>query len=1719
MITVEPKFFASSDTYLVGTSAFVSTSSSASQAFGLLAFSAPLTLGNISIILGPKQSSAIFSYGLLPLSEIRSIPISGNVYSSDAPLISLILVSFDAFARTPTLAAVLYIRLMNLATSATLKASCSTVDSQSNCTLNQIIPNSWFLPGASNSVIVSSSTGVNQPWVSIFNFVLLPLLVPPENTLDIVATLPQRKLFAGELFISNITYVDTVSFTSSFSLLIQVSGPLVLEEINADPSIWTSNVQYDAPNNRASITAVTQNANPGSVPALLCQLQIRVNSVLTDLVGNVSVTILEWNDNFGNSLHPAGLSFPAPALVIGKQGPARGTNSVYLQNSLAPALLVETTGAHLINTAVLNGATVKSSLKVSLVQSNGQKHYVTDGITCNSNQATSVVQVSFDCTTVYVNGSEFLGGVATIKVFYGALNLSSSIDFFIWYPSIPLKLVLTDYVLNPIQGYFIDCAQQYQSSEIHIFANFSLLSTTVEIQVTDLLRNGLSATNAIIDNAYVLPIVQKGEGVGTASIQLGFGNSILAAVALSIANDFTIAIGITAFPVSDIQLVINPSSLTPLHKLLSQASIVQQMTNLEQSAYVYGAIIFSDGTQSSLEYGQFVNITSTDKNIFVVNRMIFPISSSNASASLNLLSSCHDTTIIAMDHFAVPVILDYPVNMIATLGAQSISPQSDLAAQPPSNLPIYTALSVQLVFNSGRILDITNSAATIYDFSEANGLLNPVTSLNGQTVVFANNSNPHYGNATVIVRYINTTISTQLVISVVRVVDFQVIPHPYPTYPQSNKHVASILNPISFSGAFQSAVLTASLIRSDMVVLDASVDSHLSFAFSASGLDQISTSNIVLLRQLSSGTVITRSATASYVGNIVISASFYHLLNASFTIQFSATPIAILALVNLRFIDTLVNTATVHVGVLFNDTTQLLDVFAGSVADVTGLVTLTTNPIYASASSSGIVTAIGNTYQPIQLQVSSSFTFNGALLKLSTQYSVNLAPSLGDVDMGNNGAGEALLAIGGIGSVFSTPLRVNTGTSIALAVQLEVLYDPQALKFVSFTPGANWGSAELIVTHDNPPGILFIGGLSGGLSGTAAEAVVLSFQAIGDLNSVTYLNASVVTLSDAHNEVIGAYEGSFSQVGSTPLLIGSLSAKRSVTAVTNGNVRSEKARTQQSRKSACGFLLGDANGDCIVNLRDAVFIQSVVTIRGLNGTYLNIFSLSRLAVMDTDDNGYIDLRDVEYLVRTIFKYYRFISSPVSFKLSSQASCLSTISVSLVDVDGNPASGNTTSVLFDVESNDPELRNFLPPLDGAYLDGSVLLANKQAGFNGQLVQAANDGQGNFYIKLATNGFQLSQPLGISLLIVTFDDDGTSNIRRISPLLRKSTIQPEFLSSVNQSVLVRGFPVPIVAQGGYSPLATFNDGTINNCTVTTAPSNFSQAASSSSSLLALLALLLIPAAILIAILYVRRKRTQKNTFVVGVAKKVDDRRPDKHPFEEDGSAFGYEVRTSDDPQFILGREVWLVRQVEYTFKFLPSVTKEYPFYLTTSDYGGGNAVEEYLEGVRNSPATFGQNLKFTPGLGCPDLLYFQCSKHKSMGYRINIVDSEAQVGRPVLSRAPSTMPEQTPPAEEPEPIDETESEEEEDIIAAPAPVYRAPPPYSNVQRISSPRTVQFLPTENRDPSQVTISTPEEAPVTASTRKAPAYIPPPSYVASLKFISAGKQGALHPDDVDLK
>ncbi len=100
---------------------------------------------------------------------------------------------------------------------------------------------------------------------------------------------------------------------------------------------------------------------------------------------------------------------------------------------------------------------------------------------------------------------------------------------------------------------------------------------------------------------------------------------------------------------------------------------------------------------------------------------------------------------------------------------------------------------------------------------------------------------------------------------------------------------------------------------------------------------------------------------------------------------------------------------------------------------------------------------------------------------------------------------------------------------------------------------------------------------------------------------------------------------------------------------------------------------------------------------------------------------------------------------------------------------------------------------------------------------------------------------------------------------------------------------------------------------------------------------------------------------------------------HPFFGKGHKIGLVL------DGVQGKSLVLTRGVEYTFNV--DTGPQHDFYFSTSAVGqGGSTVTDGVEGQ----FTFRGTVTFTPSATTPDVVYYQCRNHKSMGGMLKIVD---------------------------------------------------------------------------------------------------------------------------------
>ena len=88
-------------------------------------------------------------------------------------------------------------------------------------------------------------------------------------------------------------------------------------------------------------------------------------------------------------------------------------------------------------------------------------------------------------------------------------------------------------------------------------------------------------------------------------------------------------------------------------------------------------------------------------------------------------------------------------------------------------------------------------------------------------------------------------------------------------------------------------------------------------------------------------------------------------------------------------------------------------------------------------------------------------------------------------------------------------------------------------------------------------------------------------------------------------------------------------------------------------------------------------------------------------------------------------------------------------------------------------------------------------------------------------------------------------------------------------------------------------------------------------------------------------------------------------------------------------VQGAELTLERGKTYIFQ-MNNTPALHPFFISTSDVGGDLGASEWTDGVTGNFATGNDVVTFVVPVIAPDLLYYQCSNHLIMGWKLNIIN---------------------------------------------------------------------------------------------------------------------------------
>eukprot|EP00042_Codosiga_hollandica_P058928 m.895784 g.895784 ORF g.895784 m.895784 type:complete len:1904 (+) comp60002_c0_seq1:1304-7015(+) len=1110
-----------------------------------------------------------------------------------------------------------------------------------------------------------------------------------------------------------------------------------------------------------------------------------------------------------------------------------------------------------MNLAVLTDQRIQRSITVLGARRSGVVSVVSSSLTCTSADS-EAIQVDGACGFVFLNGSETGGTAATLVTVTYNGTLTAEVPLRVWYPDLPVRWQVADSTLHAVADWLDDsraCAQRYQRTSIAVHATFRCNTTaSFEVNVTPRLLGKLSSSNTSVASFAAGSAVLNGQAPGTCALAVNVSrSSAVGTLAMTVSASAVHVLYLTVTPVKAIVLSGLSSTMLANSTQLLTASIQQTLTREFESAYVYVTAVLSNGQQFAVSLADGVTLTSL--NAAVVTVVGSNISATGSGSGTNVSAalqggSCSGNKTLGTGLGTVDVALPAPTGVEISVAAWRLTVVGDPAAL--TGVPTQSSITVRLVYGDGSRQDMTNDSRTVYDDSllDSSDLFIVARDGNGLPVLRASGA---AGNASLLVRFLHVSVNSTQAVRVVLAAAASLASSPYPSFSGSDAVADSTLNLIGETGVYQQLYLRLTLLMTDGAAVGISTATSTSYQQHVVGSSTPSTS-FVQIGGSAKNIVSKRSNDTD--GSVDIVGIFAGAITSNaLTVTVNSSKIVIQSISNIVFPSTLSgvagSTTQVQFDVTFSDSSKWLaaSLFPSGALVLQNLVTFSTSDSSVAAvnSTSGVVTLLRNDDRSNTLTIQA---VDAGAVQGSKQFEPNLQPAVGDVDLG--GTSGVPLAAQTVGSQFAVRVRVSIGTTALRSIQLAVAYDAGKLQIVSVGVGSGWPGGPFQANTDTA-GLVNFGGACDAVTGTP-ELAIIQFKVLGAGSSRIY--GSVITLADGSGGSIpsGALANRAFVAGNiSVVLTGSrrrdgdrLDGAAETAATAAESVLSEdsslaaaaehpesgssgshtallallaRVHSRRSGEVACankpcatcsaGRQTGDTDGDCLFDVRDVTYQRDYLNLAAANPSSPPAVLPSQFRNLDTDQNGQANAQDVDYLLKVNFGLYKFVTAVNVTPVTESNNCQLSITVTLTSGGAGagdaPADSSTTFLFIDLEASNSSFSQQLA--SSVVRTGSSTQVVKGTGYHGTLFRASALGSGLFGIVL-DSAVAMSN-IGLSLVLGSFDGDGSASDSRLSPLLvGPLDSAPEFSSPLAVTLPISASVSLSLRSGGYSPFAHFD-----------------------------------------------------------------------------------------------------------------------------------------------------------------------------------------------------------------------------------------------------------------------------------------------------------------------
>jgi len=1318
-----------------------------------------------------------------------------------------------------------------LASFDSLMTTCTTSSLGGMCVAELLIPASWFSNTSTREVNISIGLSSNVMW--LLNSTFLQKKLTYAVVKNVAVNLPKQDFFLGNTFSVDIVGHSGASI-STFTLKLSFGKSLLLSQVKFN-SIFTGQSLIDG--NSLGVTAFLsdiQSSSSDLVEAIrLCTLTFKVVDLPNaNTSANISGSIISLSDIMGQSVFAYAPSNPTPITFIDRSGITTGRNggSLNIIDDVVMGIFPYSLQSEFVNVASFNGEPIRSPIIVTSVTRSGKLSATSQGLYCLS-EAVNVIQVEQNCTNIFLNGNETAGG-SEVEIRVSFSTFTATFPVRVWY-SVEQSFSLRDNYLSPIYGWNNEkygCNQGYQKSDVLAEAKFSYHQDAPQIvlSIAALIKSNLVSNDPTVATVDKFGVVTGSAPGDTVISVYAYNGRLLGVVPVAVSNIFTNIIQLDLKPIVSISVSEISSSGSYLGGNILLRVSLSSLNKVGQLAFIQAVAYFDDGNDMEITTEHGLVLSADRENAIDINGQMIKLLSSLAISGTEknvvlsgkwISSNCgrNDTIASATRFLTTDMLLPSAIYVDQYVSVLTV-PGDVTSILGVSPLAVNSLIRIQLVFPDRSTQLATDDPKIIFNTSFCSQLFSVQIVLGKVTLV--PNLNRLSGTGELLIQYAGSPLVTSVTITIVTSLGISVSMNPFPSFSNSDALIITELQRIGDSSVMQQGILKTMLLLSNNSTRDISTDNLVKYTVFASHndstLDSTLNGNRVQLVQKNVLVVSNQTVFGTiWIGVRIVNISGNHrirlgILNSS--VQIAAFKNLVLSRNMVGFVR---HSQRIFFDVIFNDGTiySRQALFEKGIISIVSFVSNNTRAL--SIDASGNLTLLENSATPVNIILAAKINRN---VNASEDVLCNLVPDVGDVDLGLE-TGTPLEMYLHVGMNFEVNVRLNSGLDVVGAVDLTLLFNQSHVQLTGIRKGPSWGAGAFLVSSNNVAGQISFGGLPSSISGMSVVVALATFKVLpAALNRTVSLSGLINTFSTLTNQktignsvlprrfIAGAIFGYVNSqtLQKREILESELKFSYAMLPVSGIN-RRKICNNAPCSSCESSRPFGDANGDCVFDLNDALFTQQYIISQLFSASQSNrTISDAQLANMDLDSNGIIDSIDTYVSLQINFNLLQIINNVIVDTPSPKNNCTLHINISLIAAANKEINGNLSAIFFDLETTDVNTSLNLQMLN--LTTGSVVTSKRSANYNGVIWRATYLGNGVYGV--SANVSSNLTDVGLSIIQVSLDSFGIPVPGGMITLIG-SPSNVLYTAALSLQLPVEAGFVTLKKSNGYNPFMIINN----------------------------------------------------------------------------------------------------------------------------------------------------------------------------------------------------------------------------------------------------------------------------------------------------------------------